>query len=82
MPESPTEDEKGLSDSARALRRAQPYIDAVWRFVGAAAVGVVAGLFLDRWLHTSPAFILTLLMVGLGVGFYGMYRSISRAGRR
>jgi F0F1-type ATP synthase assembly protein I len=81
LPDEP-EDERGLSPNAKALRRAMPYLDAVWRFVGAAGLGVVAGVLLDRRLHSSPAFTLTLLMVGLGVGFWAMYRSIVRAGSR
>ena len=71
-----------LSPSAKALRRSAPYLDAVWRFVGGTGVGVVAGVFLDRWLNSSPAFTLGLMMLGMGVGFYGMYRAIVKAGRR
>lgn len=79
MAEEPRPGEEGLSPNARALRRAQPYIDAVWKFTGGAGVGVLAGVFLDRWLHSSPAFTLGLLMLGMGVGFWGMYRAITKA---
>ncbi|MFN0061851.1 MAG: AtpZ/AtpI family protein [Myxococcaceae bacterium] len=59
------------------MRRAGPVLSAVWRFTGASAVGVAAGLFVDRALGTSPAFILVGLGIGLTVGFYAMYRSLA-----
>jgi F0F1-type ATP synthase assembly protein I len=64
------------------MRNAQPYIDAVWKFTGGTGVGIGAGIGLDHWLHTKPAFTLGLSMLGLVVGFIGMYRAIVNADRR
>ena len=36
--------------------------------------GLLAGIYLDRWLHTSPALTLVLLFVGIGAGFLQAYR--------
>jgi len=36
--------------------------------------GLVAGVFLDRWLHTGPALTVVLLFVGIGAGFLQVYR--------
>jgi F0F1-type ATP synthase assembly protein I len=33
---------------------------------GCVAVGVVLGILVDRWLHTSPAFLVVGLVLGVG----------------
>ena len=40
----------------------------------AIAVGVIAGVYLDRWLHTEPWLTLIGLMVGLVSGFGRLYQ--------
>ena len=42
--------------------------------VSAVVVGGLVGYFLDRWLHTKPAF---LLILG-GIGFYAGVRDVLR----
>ncbi len=66
----PREDTEGdeLSETARQMRAAEPYISAVWKLVGGAVVGVLGGYFLDRWLGTSPWFLLGLSLVGIWRG--------------
>jgi ATP synthase protein I len=80
----PREDTKGdeLSETARQMRAAEPYIAAVWKLVGGAVVGVLGGYFLDRWLGTSPWFLLGLSLVGISVGFYGFLNEMTRLGKR
>jgi ATP synthase protein I len=80
----PREDTKGdeLSETARQMRAAEPYIAAVWKLVGGAVVGVLGGYFLDRWLETSPWFLLGLSLVGISVGFYGFLHEMTRLGKR
>jgi ATP synthase protein I len=80
----PREDTEGdeLSETARQMRAAEPYISAVWKLVGGAVVGVLGGYFLDRWLGTSPWFLLGLSLVGISVGFYGFLREMARLGKR
>ena len=71
-----------LSDTARRMREAQPYIGAVWKLVGGAVVGVLGGYFLDKWLGTGPWLLLGLSLVGIGVGFYGFLHEMTRLGKK
>ena len=64
------------------MRAAQPYLNAVWKLVGGAAFGVLAGFFLDRWLHTTPWILVGLSTAGIGVGFYGFIRDMTRLGKK
>lgn len=75
-------DDEGLSEHAKAMHGAMPWISAVWKFIGGAAVGVLAGYWLDKWLGTSPLFILVLTLLGLAVGFYGFIREVNRLGKK
>ena len=36
--------------------------------------GLLAGLFLDRWLHTGPALTVLLLLTGIAAGFLQVFR--------
>lgn len=88
MAEEPREDGRRpsdgseLSDTARQMRAAQPYIGAVWKLIGGAVVGVLGGHFLDKWLGTGPWLLLGLSLVGIGVGFYGFLHEMSRLSRK
>ncbi|MBI3184469.1 MAG: AtpZ/AtpI family protein [Myxococcales bacterium] len=64
------------------MRAASPYISAVWKMVGGAAVGVLGGYFLDNWLGTTPWLLVALSVVGISVGFYAFIREMSRLGKR
>jgi ATP synthase protein I len=72
----------GLSNAARQMRAANPYISAVWKMVGGAVFGVGAGYLLDRWLGTAPWILLGLSTVGIGVGFYGFIHDMLRMGKK
>jgi ATP synthase protein I len=71
-----------LSDTAREMRAASPYIGAVWKMVGGAVVGVLGGYFLDKWLRTTPWMLVGLSVLGISVGFYGFLRDMMRLGKR
>lgn len=64
------------------MHGAMPYVGAVWKMVGGAAVGVLAGYFLDKWLGTTPWLLLALTTVGITAGFYGFIREITRLGKK
>ena len=52
------------------------YLATGLRFAGGIVLFVVGGLFLDRWLHTSPLFILVGTVVGSGLSFLSVYREL------
>ena len=39
-------------------------------------LGVIGGLWLDKRLHSSPAFVIVGLLLGIVIAFYGVYRMI------
>jgi ATP synthase protein I len=75
-------DQEELSNAARQLRAAEPYISAVWKLVGAAVFGVVGGYFLDKWFGTAPWILVGLSTVSIAVGFYAFIRAMLQLGRR
>jgi ATP synthase protein I len=71
-----------LSDAARSMRAATPYIGAVWKLVGGAVFGVLAGYFLDRYFGTTPWILVGLSTAGISVGFYGFIRDMLKLGKK
>ena len=71
-----------LSETARQMRAAEPYISAVWKLVGGAVVGVLGGYFLDKALGSSPWGMVGLSVLGISVGFYGFLHEMMRLGAR
>jgi ATP synthase protein I len=76
------EQDDGLSDTARAQHRAAPYLDAVWRMVGALLLGAGLGWFLDGRLGTGPWCLVGGLGLGLVAGSWSLYRSLLSMERR
>jgi len=75
-------DQDGLSSTAREMQRAQPYLAAVWKLVGGAAVGVIGGMLLDRWMGWTPWGVVGLSVVGICAGFYGFIHDMLKLGKR
>ena len=71
-----------LSESAKSMRAAQPWMDALWKLINGAVVGVVGGWLLDKYAGTSPWGIVGLSTLGIAVGFYGFIRSALRLGKK
>lgn len=88
MAEEPGKDGQGkeegqeLSSMARQMRAAEPYLSAVWKLVGGAVFGVLAGYFLDRWLGTTPWLMVGLSALGIVVGFYAFISTMLRMGKK
>lgn len=82
MAKGDREDDDGLSDAARGMQQAQPWLDAVWKLLGGSVVGVVAGLLLDRYAGTKPWGVVGLSLLGIGVGFYAFIRAALRMGQK
>jgi F0F1-type ATP synthase assembly protein I len=72
--------ERGLSGSALAFRRAEPYLGASSTLMGSVALCTAAGYGLDRWLgHTVQWMLVTGAVIGILVGFVGFFRQVLRA---
>lgn len=41
-------------------------------------IGVIAGYLLDRSLDTVPVFTIILMLAGTGLGFYSLFRTITK----
>jgi len=76
------EEDDGLSPTARAMRSAQPYVDAVWKLFGGLAVGVLGGYFLDKYAGTGPWGLVGLSLVGIVFGFYAFISAMLRLDKR
>ena len=47
-----------------------------WFFAACVVLGLLAGLGLDRWVNSSPAFTIVGMFLGLAAGFYGMFKML------
>jgi ATP synthase protein I len=72
----------GLSPLAKGYRAAAPWLSAVWRLFGGVAFGVVAGVFIDRWLGSSPVATLVGSLLGMAAGFYGFIQGITALSKK
>jgi F0F1-type ATP synthase assembly protein I len=61
----------------QALGKGYKYLAMGLRFAGAILVFLFGGFFLDRWLHTTPVFLLSGTFLGAGLGFLSVYRELS-----
>ena len=79
----PSDDrERFLARSAKSLQenaeRAAPAAGASYTLIGAILLLGGIGYAVDRWLGTSPWFLLAGLAVGLIVGFYELAKTVWR----
>jgi len=63
----------------QTLARSEPRIAASYALVGAILVFGGAGYALDRWLGSSPWLLAAGLLLGLGIGFANLARSLRRS---
>ena len=66
------EEPKGPHESSSAMGRAMRLSTEL---LAGLAVGCIGGILLDRWLDTTPLF----LLIGIGVGFAAGVLNVSRA---
>ena len=69
-------------DVASSYRKAQPYIDASWQLVGSVGGGALLGWVLDKKFGTSPWLLVTLSLVGIGIGFYAFFKALMQLGKK
>jgi F0F1-type ATP synthase assembly protein I len=75
--------ERGLSASALAFRRAEPYMAATSTLMGSMGLCTGIGYALDRWLgHTVMWMLVTGAVIGIVVGFVGFFTQVLRADAR
>jgi ATP synthase protein I len=51
-------------------------------FVVSTVLGLAGGYWADRWLATTPVFLLIGLGLGIAAGFVNLFRSVGDAERR
>ena len=57
-------------------------MQAPFTLVAFVAVGGVIGYFADRWLHTTPLFLMLLLIFGLIFGIRDVLKSLTAAEKK
>ncbi|HLB53597.1 MAG TPA: AtpZ/AtpI family protein [Gemmatimonadales bacterium] len=60
----------------QALGKGYKYLAMGLRFAGGIVVFFFAGFLLDRWLGTTPLFLLIGTLAGAGLGFLSVYREL------
>jgi F0F1-type ATP synthase assembly protein I len=60
----------------QSIGKGYKYLAAGLRFAGGIVGFLFAGLLLDRWLHTTPLFLLVGTFAGAGLGFLSVYREL------
>lgn len=66
-------------DQGEAMRSIGALATAGWAFVFALLIGLGGGLFLDRWLGTSPWFFFAGFFLGLAAGVVNLVRASNAA---
>jgi len=66
----------------QAIGKGYKYLAIGLRFAGGIVVFVFAGLLLDRWLHTTPIFVVVGTLLGAVLGFLSVYRELGAEGRK
>lgn len=69
---------RAVGNTARALRQAQPYIDASWQLIGSVALGCLGGWWLDGKLGTQPWLLVAGAAFGLVAGMISFLRIVSK----
>jgi F0F1-type ATP synthase assembly protein I len=70
------ESNKALQDS---LEQGEPRIVAAYGLVGAILLFGAIGYGLDRWMDSSPWFLLIGLFIGIVFGFYDLISTVRRS---
>jgi F0F1-type ATP synthase assembly protein I len=47
-----------------------------WFVAASVVIGIIGGYWIDRWLNTTPLFIIIGVVLGTTVAFYGLYQMV------
>lgn len=47
-----------------------------WFVAASVVIGIIGGYWIDRWLNTTPLFIIVGVVFGTTVAFYGLYQMV------
>lgn len=64
-----------------ALAKAMTYWSMIMQMTMSIVIPLLFGLFVDRWLHTGPLFLLVFLLLGCVVAIFVLIRIAQRLGR-
>ncbi|HAA54477.1 MAG TPA: hypothetical protein DCE42_06955 [Myxococcales bacterium] len=64
-----------------ALAKAMTYWSMIMQMTMSIVIPLLFGLFVDRWLHTAPFFLLVFLLLGCVVAIFVLIRIAQRLGR-
>ena len=60
----------------KIIKQSGPAMGASYTLIGGVLILGAVGYFLDKWLETSPIFLLIGLLLGIIVGFYEIAKTI------
>ncbi len=63
-------------DNRRAFSSVGLVMGLGFSAVGSLLVGILGGMVVDRWLHTTPLFLIIGILLGLGAAMLGVYRLV------
>ncbi len=63
------------------IRKFGLYLNLIYSFPAAVAVGAGGGWLLDRWLGTAPWLVFFGFLLGLGAAFTVLYQTVERLKR-
>ena len=74
----PTDDEKKPTEEQGSKAGFGPAYRMAIEMVAGVLVGLMIGLPLDRWLDTSPLFLIVFLLLGFAAGLLNVFRGLQR----
>ena len=69
---------KALNEFQRILRISAPAASASYSLIGSLIIFSMGGYFLDDYFSSFPTFMTLGIVLGLVIGFYGLYNFINK----
>ena len=68
----------GLSEFARGMRKAGPFLTMGWSIAISVALGTFAGYWLDNKFGTTPWLLIVGALLGIAAGFVELVRTVKK----